>query len=133
MNYPAKDIEKAKELKNKGYKWIARDKDTRVFVYKNKPVKYYKLGDWGDIETAFYYNVGNSFSSVTWEDTEPTSLDEIIASEKPKYKRLTDKDLVMNFKYNGQYDDMTPFFLFAQRLWELENKIESGELVFRED
>ena len=52
--------------------------------------------------------------------------------KKPKYERLTDKDLVMNFKYNGQYDDMTPFFLFAQRLWELENKIESGELVYRE-
>ena len=54
-----------------------------------------------------------------------------IASEKPKYERLTDKDVAITLNTN-YCEDMTRFYMYAQRLWELENKIESGELVFRE-
>ena len=133
MNYTAEDIEKAKELKAERFNWVVRNKNRRIQAFRQKPIKLAKewissahedYDDWIGIYERY-------FIPIKFENEEPTSLDSIIASEKPKYERLTDKDLVMNFKYNGQYDDMTPFFLFAQRLWELENKIESGELVFR--
>lgn len=54
-----------------------------------------------------------------------------LASEKPKYERLTDKDIAVTLNTN-YCEDMTRFYMYSQRLWELENKIESGELVFRE-
>lgn len=44
------------------------------------------------------------------------------------YERLTDKDMTLNLNINPQ-QDMTKHFLFVQRLWELENQIEKGELV----
>lgn len=44
------------------------------------------------------------------------------------YKRLTDKDMTLNLNINPQ-QDMTRHFLFVQRLWELENQIEKGELI----
>lgn len=41
--------------------------------------------------------------------------------------RITPKDLIeaINMPTNG---DTTRFLLYAQRLWELENKIEEGQL-----
>lgn len=45
-----------------------------------------------------------------------------------QYERLTDKDMTLNLNINPQ-QDMTKHFLFVQRLWELENQIEKGELV----
>ena len=44
------------------------------------------------------------------------------------YKRITPKDLVEAINM-PQGEDMTRFLLYAQRLWEIENSIEQGELV----
>lgn len=55
-----------------------------------------------------------------------------LASEKPKYERLTDRDIDVTLNTN-YCEDMTRFLKYATQLWELENKIESGELVFREE
>ena len=46
------------------------------------------------------------------------------------YKRLADKDIVVTLNFNA-YEDNTRFFNYAHRLWELENAIENGELVFK--
>ena len=42
--------------------------------------------------------------------------------------RITPKDLIeaINMPTNG---DTTRFLLYAQRLWELENKLEAGQLI----
>lgn len=50
------------------------------------------------------------------------------SERKPKYERLTDRDIVVTLNKND-YEDATRFYLYAQRLWELENKIERRELV----
>lgn len=55
-----------------------------------------------------------------------------LASEKPKYDRLTDRDIAVTLK-NNECEDMTRFLKYATQLWELENKIESGELIFKEE
>lgn len=130
MNYTAREIKEAKRLKELGFNWIAREKGSylplRVYVDKPKKLKtgWKTLSEWGWI---VYYD----FQSVTWEDEEPTSLDDIIASEKPKYDRLTDRDIAVTLNINYS-EDTTRLFKYAQRLWKLENKIESGEFVFRE-
>ncbi len=48
------------------------------------------------------------------------------------YERITDRDLVLNLNVNQGTTDLTKYFLFTQRLWELENAIEKGELRFYE-
>lgn len=45
-----------------------------------------------------------------------------------QYERLTPKDLVETINM-PQYGDNTRILLYAQRLWDLENQIERGELV----
>lgn len=44
------------------------------------------------------------------------------------YERTTPKDLVEAINM-PQGEDMTRFLLYAQRLWEIENAIERGEIV----
>ena len=53
------------------------------------------------------------------------------SESKPKYERLTDRDIAVTLN-NNECEDITRFLRYAQRLWELENKIEQGKLVFRE-
>lgn len=129
MNYTAGDIEKAKELKSTGKNWVARNENGELMAYTYKPEK--RTYIWTDCVEWHLVIHQLFFQSVTWEDEEPTSIDLIIASEKPKYDRLTDRDLAVTLNTNYG-EDMTRFYLYAQRLWELENKIESGELIFRE-
>lgn len=53
------------------------------------------------------------------------------SESKPKYERMTDRDIAVTLN-NNECEDITRFLRYAQRLWELENKIEQGKLVFRE-
>lgn len=48
------------------------------------------------------------------------------------YERLTDKDIEVTLNCNA-FEDNTRFFCYAHRLWELENKIESGEIDYVAD
>lgn len=129
MNYTAEDRQEARELKNQGFNYIIRNRGGDLWVTTHRPVK--KDNYWVRRNGAITYVNLLGFKGVTWEDTEPTSLDDIIASGKPKYERLTDKDVAITLNTN-YCEDMTRFYMYAQRLWELENKIESGELVFTE-
>lgn len=49
------------------------------------------------------------------------------------YKRLTNRDLVLTLNYNNGFEDDKRRLDYASRLWELENRIESGELVDRNE
>lgn len=78
-NYTAEDIAKAKELKSMRYNWVARDENGELVAHTYKPEKY--THSWSD-NSDWEYRLGKcSFQPVTWRDTEPTSLDDIIASE----------------------------------------------------
>lgn len=47
-----------------------------------------------------------------------------------EYKRVTPKTLEETINYNGIMQDITPFLQYAAVLFDLENKIENGTLVF---
>ena len=93
MNYTAKDIEKAKELKSMGYNWIATNKNGRPFAYGRMP---YRCAD-----DSNEYNIWDNqpgtpwlmlskeyFKSITWEN-EPVYIDEIITGWKVRANRDT--------------------------------------------
>lgn len=46
------------------------------------------------------------------------------------YKRLTNRDLVLTLNYNNGFEDDKRRLGYALRLWELENKIERGEIDY---
>lgn len=63
---------------DKSFKWIARDKDGDLNVYRNKPYKMKECGCW---ETDSRYCplicFGHLFSFVIWEDKEPVKLEDL--------------------------------------------------------
>ena len=76
------EIQTAKNLLKEGYKWIAREKDSKIWAYKNKPHrdKYQLYCAWnynGD-----YFQICTKhvpiFLNVTCADKEPVSLEAIV-------------------------------------------------------
>lgn len=59
-----------------GYQYIAKDKSNQLFVYGNKPCK--MSCTWDDVENFCECNFKNLFSSVSWEDKEPTLIQDIL-------------------------------------------------------
>ena len=63
---------------NKRYKYIARDKDCYLFVYKDRPFKnedvWGALSSHGSIEKDFY----DFFKFISWEDKEPMNIEELL-------------------------------------------------------
>lgn len=87
MNYSAKDIEKAKELKSMGYNWVARDQDNSVTAFKTKPIKT-EFG-WNVVAKVYHILLYGApwkdiyedcFKSINKYDSEPTDIDKIIES-----------------------------------------------------
>lgn len=48
------------------------------------------------------------------------------------YERVTPHDRVEMLNFN-QYEDMARFYMYALRCFDLENQIENGELLMREE
>ena len=60
-------------------KYVARDKDGNLYVYKGKPIKSVENGLWYGSESTFVnFSTSLSFSAIKWEDAEPTSREEIL-------------------------------------------------------
>lgn len=63
--------------RNKGYKWIARDEDDTLCIFKNKPVKFDKA-----FANVYDYHLVDEcrelFQYVEWEDEEPTEIEDLI-------------------------------------------------------
>lgn len=65
-----------------GYRYIARDKDNELFLYKSSPLK--SDDSWVMMRSEPYDNFQtlkhfeNLFSSVRWEDTQPTPIQDIL-------------------------------------------------------
>ena len=80
--YSEIEIETAKNLLEHGYKWIAREKNCKIWAYKNKPHR-----DKDQLYCAWNYN-GDYFQictkhvpillNVTCADKEPVSLESIV-------------------------------------------------------
>lgn len=63
---------------DKSFKWIARDKDGELNVFKNKPHKE-KYNNCWDTDTRYCPLIcfGHLFSFITWEDKEPIKLEDL--------------------------------------------------------
>lgn len=59
-----------------GYQYIAKDKSNQLFVYGNKPCK--MSCTWDDVGNFCECNFKNLFSFVSWEDKEPTLIQDIL-------------------------------------------------------
>lgn len=88
--YSEIEIEIAKNLLAKGYKWIARDKNDAVYAYDNSPVKVGKewtnKGDSWILLGSFAKGIIPIFDGINWEDDEPVCLRDIVP------KILTDEE-----------------------------------------
>lgn len=88
--YSEIEVEVAKNLLAKGYKWIARDKDDRVYAYGTKPVKgedeWAVEGSWLLLMSGGARGVIPIFDGIRWEDNEPVCLHDIVP------KILTDEE-----------------------------------------
>ena len=63
----------------KEYKYIARDYNDAVFVYREKPSKNSKV--WGSLhEHRVIGDLDKLFLFVKWEDEEPTSIEDVLNS-----------------------------------------------------
>lgn len=71
------EFELLKFWHKQGYKYIARDRDNTLFIYKDKPSKLAEY--WANL---YHYslddNFRNIFEFVEWEDKEPTSIKEVL-------------------------------------------------------
>ena len=62
----------------KKYKYIARDKDSMLYIYKDKPSKK------GDVWASLYDHcrvdryIGDLFHFISWSDKEPMSIEELL-------------------------------------------------------
>lgn len=70
------EYELLKYYSEHGYQYIAKDKSNQLFVYGNKPCK--MSCTWDDVENFCECNFKNLFSFVSWEDKEPTSIQDIL-------------------------------------------------------
>ena len=66
---------------DKDYKWIARDKDLELYVYKNKTNKYYKKWRWVPEGTRSFRQFNHLFQFITWKDSEPYNIEELLKGE----------------------------------------------------
>lgn len=81
--YSEIEIEVAKKLIERGYEWIARDKDDALFAYDGKPEKlesYWRSDKWQ--EFASFVPI---FPQIKWDDEEPVRLRDIV----PQKQNLT--------------------------------------------
>ena len=62
----------------KHYKWIARDKNGQIFLYKNRP---FKSVFWVDACESPRLVFPHLFQFIKWEDDEPYSIEELLREE----------------------------------------------------
>lgn len=70
------EYEYLKVAKENGYNFITRDKDNRLFLYKNKPFK--SLDEWIVASKDCCRILDSLFKFVKWEDEEPYNIDELL-------------------------------------------------------
>lgn len=75
-----------KEMKLK--RWVVRDKDGDLTLYRNKPVKYADIGYWNDRTSLWYAFIPDGFLpfdiNPQWEDEEPIEIEMTIRKVKEK-------------------------------------------------
>lgn len=64
---------------DKKFKWIARDKNTRLWLFTNIPHKNYNFYCWsGTVEYCSFEMFEHLFQSIQWEDDKPIEIAKVI-------------------------------------------------------
>ena len=109
-----------KDLIDRGYKYIARDKDGAIFAYSDKPTKDSGLWDSNNASNELFSEnislVSRMFTDVKWEDVEPfkipyTNWKEVPVDTPVLYTSSNGKSYVMHFcRYDEESDRV---FIYA--------------------
>ena len=65
----------------KEYKWIARDSDNLIYMFRKKPCKHHNI-IWSDGYKFTFFPFGHLFQFIQWEDEEPYSIEELLGEDK---------------------------------------------------
>ena len=78
-NYSEIEIQTAKNLMEKGYKWIARNRSGKLRAYHSKPSNRGRIWLSDDDAYGYYFcEFVPIFHNISIEDSEPTSLEAIV-------------------------------------------------------
>lgn len=72
------DIEKAKEIKAKGFNWIAKDFNGSAFAYAREPMR--SKAFWVSVDGHCIKVEGDYFSPISFANMKATRIDDIIAN-----------------------------------------------------
>lgn len=73
------EYELLKYYSEKGYKYIARDRDGELFIYKNRPSKMHiEWNDNNSLDEFKEIQFKDLFSFISWEDEKPYSIENIL-------------------------------------------------------
>lgn len=64
---------------DKEFKYIARDKNDRLYIHQNKPIKYSEF--WSDDNCRRDFCFDNLLLFIIWKDEEPYSIEELLKGE----------------------------------------------------
>lgn len=85
-----KEYELLKNYHDKGHKWMARDKNKMLYMHKYKPFKRNRVWGTSGDETSYSYVVNSYrsdiFKAITWEDEEPTKINDLISDYESHQK-----------------------------------------------
>ena len=76
----SKEYELLKQYRAKGYRWIARDGDGELYLYRTEPTKLSSCWLSFTIDDGIDYLCDGDvlFQCIKWEDEEPTKVDDLI-------------------------------------------------------
>lgn len=101
----------------------------RITVYKllkNGEIKYYRRYD-QKTKGNMYIITKDSFNNYL--ERKNIKLESDSEKNKINYERITPKNCIETLITNESYDEHARFISYAYRLWQLENKIENGEII----
>lgn len=85
MGYWNKDEKDLASFFKKSYKYIARDRDGRLFLFNNEPSKNEGSGEWIYFTSCGYYgdlnkciDPNNVFPHISWKDKKATLIEDIL-------------------------------------------------------
>ena len=69
------------------YKWIARHKNKKLYLFTDKPRKNYSFSLWTNEKyDSYFYHFSHLFQFVKWEDEEPYNIQELVENYEKEHK-----------------------------------------------
>lgn len=68
------------QLKRDGYEWLARDENSELYAFREKPEKYEEGEFWVTGANDYSLIKNDNFPQIKWTDEEPTSISNLLAT-----------------------------------------------------